>query len=140
MSNTYNTYFLKVKEADVPALKELAVLLNVLTKNGDEYFPAEGTTWDEIGPIYVAHSDATEGEDGEDGDTSLLPEAIKDEDGNPYWHANVRLQNVALMELAEAVAIVSPEIAAALEQIPRYFVAGEDGRATSPSAPARVFG
>jgi len=75
--------------------------------------------------------------------TTVVPETIVtapvlDEDGVPYWHANLRLE-ASLMEIAQAKARVSPQVAAGLSDLARWFVTGEDGRAAAPKEPAQVW-
>ena len=55
---------------------------------------------------------------------------VADEDGIPYWHANLRLE-ASLMQIAREKAAVDPAVAAGLANLARWFVTGEDGRAAA---------
>jgi hypothetical protein len=69
---------------------------------------------------------------------TIVTAVVVDEDGVPYWHANLRLE-ASLMEIAQAKARVSPAVAAGLSSLARWFVVGEDGRAKPPKEPAQVW-
>ncbi len=58
--------------------------------------------------------------------------------GEPYLHANLRSPG-SLRGLAEAAAVKNPNIASALSNIPKYFVADANGDVVPPKNPVRVW-
>lgn len=112
---------LRCIEEDYPALLGLAEAMGVITLDGSNVIPAEGTVWDYIG--YKIKEDGT---------------TLTDANGKKYVHINVRTP-FSVGEAAMAAAMASPEIAAALGDPSRFFVTNPDGTAKDPEFPMRVF-
>jgi len=117
-------YALRCTQQDKPQLIHLGMALGVLqiVQERDpetnqlvnlQVTGAQGSAWDEIGPIY-------------ENDLPILAP-----DGEPYWHANLRTE-VNLAEAAAAAGI--PD-----DGLSRWFVVGPDGRPVLPTTPARVW-
>ncbi len=75
--------------------------------------------------------------------TTVTPETkvtapVLDDKGEPYWHANLRI-DVDLAERARELAPKMPAIAAGLSDLARWFVVGPGGRAAQPKEPAQVW-
>lgn len=121
-----NTYYLRCRLSDRDSLLALGQLLGVITVVADLVEPVGAGAWDEIGLKYQA---VGEGEPlGEPAGGAA----------DPYWHINFRTEH-NLREIAEAMAVSRPEIAAGLSQISRYFITDAEGNATAPEVPMRVF-
>ena len=121
---TMNEYFIRCKEADRPKLYALAEALGILTNTEGVYTLAGGWEggWDEVGL-----------------DLPGRESRVFDHDGNPYWHANLRLRIVSLTEHAMAVAAGNPDVAAALGDLAGWFVADANGAPVPPKQPAQVW-
>lgn len=145
----YKDYFIRVKQADVPTLFGLAQMLGVLAPQKDmegEIIPGKfgihpdrKGAWDVVGTISKPTGN-TITIDGP-GDTPMeVPEMtpVLDEDNNPYWHANLRI-DIDLAERAAELAPTTPQIAAGLSDVGRFFVVDEEGNAARPKQPAQVF-
>jgi hypothetical protein len=117
-----NDYYIRCRESEREQLYALAAALGVLVEAEGAHVvpPPHAGAWDEIGQITRA--------DG----------VVVDPEGNPYWHANLRI-NADLADIAIALAPDSPEIAAGLADLARWFVVGPDGKATAPKQPERVW-
>ena len=121
-----NDYYLRCIESDVPTLLALGQLLGALQittqEDGTQAVSAPGGAIDIIGhkPHY------------------LTGEPVCDENGVPYWHANLRTP-LTLREVAAQMAIDHPEIAAGLANEGRFFLVDENGVAVPPQFPQRVF-
>lgn len=114
-------YALRCTQQDKPQLIALGVALGVLQIDAETSAVSgtPGSAWDEIGPIHDAAGDPVLADDGE-----------------PYWHANLRT-DVDLMTRAEAIG--GPVVAAAMTQLSRWFVADVLGNPVQPASPARVW-
>jgi hypothetical protein len=125
------TYFLRCAETDKALLYALAVKLGVLTKTEEGYSEVD-CAWDEVGYIYEPTGEVVD-------DTPVM--AVKaNKDGVAYWHVNLVVTK-SLGDLAEAVYAKTQDktLGAALADMGRFFIVGEDGRPVQPHAPARVF-
>lgn len=131
-----NTYFLRCKQADVQTLIALGITLGALVQHpGENGQPAtitatHGGHWDVIGPIY-----RPTGELDDEGMPLTAP--MLDDDGNPWWHANLTTP-VDLGAVAAAMATEHPEIAEGLADLSRFFVVDEENRPKAPAQPYRV--
>lgn len=115
-----NDYYLRCIESDFEELTYMAELLGVVKTVDGQLIATGGGIWDYIGYKYV-----------ED-------EVVKNAEGEPYIHVNVRTP-VNVKEVATAMATENPAIAEALSQIPRFFITDTEGNATTPEFPLRVF-
>jgi hypothetical protein len=70
---------------------------------------------------------------------TIVTAPVVDDQGVPYWHANLRLESASLMEIAQEVAKTNPLVAAGLSDLARWFVTDESGRAKMPANPANVW-
>lgn len=128
-------YHLRCTQQDVPNLLALAVQLGVLRydeETSQHYAVDPGACWDVIGTVHRPTGNTIETPEGPI--PEMLP--VLAPDGEPYWHANLRLP-YSLMDRAQEVG--GPDIALALTQLPRWFVADINGNPIAPSYPARVF-
>ena len=117
-----NTYFLRCKVSDRPALVALGVSMGVVRVTGTgQVVATNGGAWDEIGMI----NDPATG----------LPLMQGSE---PLLHTNLRTWT-NLRQVAEAMAASNPVIAAALLQVPKYFVSDAQGNSRAPNYPKRLF-
>jgi hypothetical protein len=135
----HHTYFLRCAETDKAKLYALAVKLGVLelvdTEEGQVYAPVN-CAWDEIGHLQVPTGETVD----VDGEQVPVMQVKTNADGVPYWHINLATYE-SLDDIAQAVFAETGdmELGAALADMGRYFVVGEDGRPARPEAPARVF-
>lgn len=120
---TVNAYYIRCRAADVPAIKALGVLLGLLevAPDGTHIAAAGEIVWSEVGWLRTA----------DDTDWKRDPE------GNPWWHANLYTP-FRVLDAAEDAAGANPAIAAALADIPRYFLTDDAGEPVSPATPYRV--
>lgn len=144
-----NDYAIRCTQADVPQLLALAERLGVLSPHTDlEGNPTGGHGlhsdrrggWDVLGTIYRP-TGGTVRHTMPGGYEIEVPktEAVCDEAGEPYWHANLRI-DIDLAERAREMAAGDPEIAEALANLSRWFVIDpETGHARLPKSPARVW-
>ena len=125
------TYFLRCAETDKALLYALAVKLGVLTKTEEGYSEVD-CAWDEVGYIYEPTGEMVD-------DTPVMA-VKKNKDGVNFWHVNLVVTK-SLGDLAEAVYAKTKDktLGAALADMGRFFIVGEDGRPIPPQAPARVF-
>jgi hypothetical protein len=108
---------------------EQPVMKEVLTKVPSEFDPevmVDVTTWEPTGETETVTPE------------TKVTAPVLDEDGDPYWHANLRI-DIDLAEQAKKLAPEIPAIAAGLSDLARWFVVGEDGRASMPKEPAQVW-
>lgn len=117
---TMNDYYIRCKQSDKDKLFSLAIALGILTEDHVLSPQWEGG-WSEVGTIYRDD------------------QPICDEDGLPYWHANLRLKIVSLTDLAVSVASTNPEVAAALADLSGWFVSDAQGQPVPPTNPAQVW-
>lgn len=104
-------YALRCTQQDKPQLISLGVLQTDAETGAVS--GAQGSAWDEIGPVFKD-------------DAPVLAD-----DGEPYWHANLRT-DVDLATRASELGIDASNLA-------RWFVVGPDGRPAMPATPARVW-
>jgi hypothetical protein len=122
------TYYLRCAETDKELLYALAEKLGVLAKT---YTPVN-CTWDEVGHLTEPTGEVVD-------DTPVM--AVKtNKAGEPYWHINLMLPK-PLGELANDVyaATGDESLGAALADMGRFFLVGDDGLPIAPKAPTRVF-
>ena len=126
-----HTYYLRCAETDKELLYALAEKLGVLAKTDDVYTPVN-CTWDEVGHL----NEPT----GEVVDDIPVMAVKKNKAGQPYWHINLMVEK-SLGELANDVytATGDESLGAALADMGRFFLVGDDGRPIAPKAPTRVF-
>lgn len=129
----YRNYHLRCLESDKPQLLALGVLLQVLQESEGKHHATAGD-FVEIGYVYRPTGETVL----VDGIETALTEPVRDENGNLYWHANLRT-TIDLRERAEAMAVSSPELAQALSQLGKYFVTDELGQPKVPNDPAVVW-
>lgn len=143
-----NDYYIRCRAADVPQLYALACALGVLAPikpslvagapvNGGaelSYAIAPGRVgaWDVIGMVYRPTGNTIASPIGPMAETAPL----LDEDGAPYWHANLRI-NASLMDLARASRDTA--VLAGLADIGRWFVVDDGNKVAAPKQPARVW-
>ncbi len=131
-----NDYFVRCVESDVPALYALAGALGVLqpVPDTDTYAiaPPHSGAWDVVGAIHRPIGEVQT----VDGTESPVTAPICSPDGQPYWHANLRI-DASLNELAQASD--NPAVLAGLGDLARWFVVGADGLAAAPLQPARAW-
>lgn len=96
----------------------------------DVPFEKNGGIWDYVGYKMVGDL-PLEGEI----DTRV---PLDDGNGNKYIHVNV-LTPINVKDVAEALAVSTPEIAIALSKIPEYFITDAEGNAKLPEVPLRIF-
>ena len=125
------TYYLRCAETDKELLYGLAEKLGLLVETEDVYSPV-GCTWDEVGYI----TEPT----GEMVDDVPVTAVKKNKEGIPYWHVNLMVPK-SLGEIAEDVYAKTEDktLGAALANMGRFFILGEDGKPVAPKAPSRVF-
>ena len=124
-------YYIRAIEQDWPKVEALSIMLEVAQRAESGQLVGQG--WVYIGPIYKPTGETVIVE----GQPVDLTAPVRDDLGNLYIHANLVMEG-SLRELAEAKALQHPEIAEALQEIPRYFVTDENGTAVAPKNPARV--
>jgi hypothetical protein len=126
-------YFLRFIESDKPAVRALGILLGELHNTDDDSLVGNGF-------VLIGHLYAPTGETvlDDDGNTIELREVIKDQNGQPYIHANLRT-NQDLKAVAESMAVSHPELGAALSNLGRFFLLDEEGNARAPKQPQQVF-
>jgi hypothetical protein len=129
----YRNYFLRCLESDRPKLLSLGVLLGALQESEGKHYATAGD-FVEIGYVYRPTGETVL----VDGIETALTEPVGDENGNLYWHANLRT-TMNLREIAEAMAVSNPELAEGLSQLYRYFVTDELGQPKAPNDPAVVW-
>ena len=126
-------YFLRFKESDLPAVRQLGILL------GELYDTDDGSL---VGNGFVMIGNLTEptGETitDDDGNTVELRRVITDPNGNPYIHANLRTDQ-DLRAVAESLVAEHPEMAGALADLGRFFLLDDHGNARAPNSPQQVF-
>ena len=122
-------YYLRCKEGDIEQLITLASILGVIEIVDGVVVALQGGMWDYIGYKYVGEAPAP-------GDADLRE--IASFEGEPYVHINVRTP-INVREVAEALAVANPAVAAGLAAIPRFFIVDADGNATAPAYPLRVW-
>jgi len=125
-----NQYALRCIEDNYTKLIQLATILGVVDTINGVVTEKNGGIWDYVGYKLV-------------GDIPLEGEAdtrvpLTDANGKKFVHINVRTP-VNVREVAEALALSNPEIAGALSKVPDYFITDENGNATLPQFPLRVF-
>lgn len=127
-----HTYYLRT--TDMPGLIALGVRLGALEPlDGGGVAATHGGTWTWIGPLPDRSRVLRTADDGEP-----VYDVLRGAGGEPLQHANL-LTPLDLAAVAAGLALADPGIAAALAQVPRYFVAGEDGKARQPKNPVLVF-
>ncbi|CAB4141117.1 hypothetical protein UFOVP412_14 [uncultured Caudovirales phage] len=121
-------YYIRAKESDWPEVESLAVTLGLAKKT-----PAGlvGQGWVYIGPVYQPTGKVSIVDGIETPETA----AVRAKDGSLYLHANI-VYDGSLRALAESV--TSPEVAAALQSVPKYFLVDDEGNPRSPAEPVRV--
>jgi hypothetical protein len=131
--SSFNDYFIRCRTGETETLYALAKALGVLTETEGVYAVAQpySGAWSVVGAIYRAT-----GQTDAEGQPIAAP--VLDPEGQPYWHANLRI-NADLAEIAGILAPDVPEIAAGLASLARWFVVGADGKATAPKQPAQVW-
>lgn len=121
-----NDYYLRCIITDKPNLIALGVILGALQvdrdDSGSSVISAPGGCLDQIGTRA----------------NYLTGETLCDENGVPYWHANLR-SPINLRDAAMVLAATHPEIAGGLADLGRFFVVDEAGAAVAPAFPQRVF-
>ena len=127
-------YYIRAIKQDWPTVESLAEALGVAQRN-PETGELVGQGWVFIGPVYKPTGQTAT--DPETGQTIELTAPACDANGNEYVHANL-VYDGSLRELAESRAGQYPEFAAALADVPRYFVTDENGQPVAPRNPARV--
>jgi hypothetical protein len=92
-----NTYYLRT--TDMQTLVDTALQANAITQAEGILSATEGGCWDTVGIIYQPTGDYTKGE------FCRMPvmQSIKDENGTPYLHVNLRTP----LNLDEALAAFS---------------------------------
>jgi hypothetical protein len=139
-------YFLRFIESDLPEVRILGILLGELHDTEDDSLVGNGFVM--VGHLYEPTGETTTDEDG---NVINLQRVIADPDGNPYIHANLRT-NQDLRAVAEQLAADSPQMAAALANLGRFFLLHEQdvfddegnliasaGSARAPKNQQRVF-
>lgn len=123
------TYALRCIEADLNQLIANADLLGVTGRDeSNRVVEKNGGCWDYIGFKRVGDAPA-------EGRADNRPFAA-DGNGNKYVHINCRTP-VNLAEVAAALAVQYPQIAAGLSELWRFFIVDENGETTWPEYPAR---
>ena len=129
-----NDYFIRCSPAKVPQLMRLSVLLGLLRESTDQpgrYHSVDpAVVWVPLGTLHTPAADPLD---------PPLPRL--DSNGDPWWHANLRVPFDSLLEYAQGVyaANPSPELGAALASMGDYFLLEADGSQRAPDAPAVVF-
>ena len=121
-------YYIRAKEQDWPEVIKLAEILGVAQEIDGNLV---GQGWINIGPVYEATGEVALVE----GMEVPLTAPVRAEDGSLYLHANL-VYDGSLRALAESV--TSPEVAAALQSVPKYFLVDDEGNPRSPAEPVRV--
>ncbi len=142
-------YYIRAIKQDWPTVESLTEALGVATRN-PETGELVGQGWVFIGPVmkptgqFVEVATDPELSVDESGNATLittqtieLTAPVCDANGNEYVHANL-VYDGSLRELAESKAAEHPELAAALAEVPRYFVTDTEGNPVVPQNPARV--
>lgn len=134
---SYNTYYLRCVPADYDEMIALGVSLGVIklhAEDGETSIYAPDGAWDFIGEIQEPTGAVVTTEEG---DIPVMA-PITDEHGTPYLHANLRTK-IDLYQRAQELAAEHPEIAAGLQDMGRFFLLDENGRAKAPGQPHRIF-
>ena len=126
-------YFLRFTESDLPAVRQLGILLGELHDTDDGSLVGNGF-------VLIGHLTKPTGETVTDefGNVIELRRVITDPNGNPYIHANLRT-NQDLRAVAELLAAEHPEMAEALSNLGRFFLLDENGQPRTPKQPQVVF-
>lgn len=132
----YRNYFLRSTQADKANLLALGVLLGVLAEHEGSHYATAGDfiILNDDGKVYRPTGETVV----IDGIETALTAPVLDDQGQPYWHANLRT-TINLRERAEAMAASHPELAGALSQFGKYFVTDEEGNPAAPKNPACVW-
>lgn len=132
----YRNYFLRCLESDKAKLLALGVMLGVIQEQDGNYYATAGDFFpvNGDGKVYRPTGETVLA----DGIETALTEPVRDNNGNLYWHANLRT-TINLRERAEAMAVSNPELAEALSQLGKYFVTDEEGKPRAPNQPACVW-
>jgi hypothetical protein len=103
-------YFLRFIESDKPAVRALGILLGELHNTDDDSLVGNGF-------VLIGHLYAPTGETilDDDGNVIELREAIKDPNGNPYIHANLRTNQDLGATVAGKIAYLQNQIVKELE-------------------------
>lgn len=124
-----NTYYLRFIEADWSAVYALGLTLGIEFKgycwvlcNGNGYI---------YEPTGLYRTDAQ-------GDQVPLVAPLKDPNGNPYIHANLRI-DFDLKQRAEEIAERNPTMASAMQDLGRFFLLDAEGKPRKPNNPHMVF-
>lgn len=126
-------YYIRATQQDWPTVENLAIALGVAQRTESGELVGQG--WVFIGPVMKPTGQTAT--DPETGQTIQLTAPAKDANGNEYVHANL-VYDGSLRALAESKGAEHPELAAALQEVPRYFVTDENGQPVAPRNPARV--
>lgn len=127
-----HTYYLRT--TDMPSLIALGVKLGALEPlDGGGVTATQGGTWAWIGPLPDRSRVLRTADDGEP-----VYDVLRGAGGEPMQHANL-LTPLDLASVAAGLALAAPDIAAALERVPEFFVTDASGRARAPSNPALTF-
>lgn len=121
---------LRCIESDYPVLLGLAQALGVITVDGEEIIPCPQCEW-----AYIGYK--LNGEPPAEGEPDTR-QHVKDANGHKYVHINVRTP-FSVGEAAAVLAQGSPEVAAALSQVDRFFITDAQGVPVMPEFPMRVF-
>jgi len=126
-------YFLRFIESDKPSVRALGILLGELHNTDDDSLVGNGF-------VLIGHLTEPTGKTitDEDGNVIELREVIKDPNGKPYIHANLRT-NQDLRAVAEQLAVDNPEMAKALSDLGKFFLLDSEGKARAPNKPQVVF-
>jgi hypothetical protein len=146
MQQIMHEYFLRCIEADKPLLENLAVKLGIrqLTKaeDGSDLYTDVNCAWHEVGYVNAPTGEFTEVTNEETGEVTQEPvmKPKADADGNLYWHCNLRTYQ-SLGDIAEQLYAKTKDrsLGAAMQNMNKFFVTGEDGRPVRPKQPHVVF-
>jgi hypothetical protein len=127
-------YYLRFTATDLPAIRSLGILLGELHDTADGSLSGNGF-------VYIGQLTEPTGEFIVDPDTSepvSLQRVVSTEAGEPYLHANLRT-HIDLRATAESMAVLNPDMAAALSTLDRFFLLDAEGQPRKPSKAKVVF-
>jgi hypothetical protein len=123
-------YFIRTSQTDYPTLIALGKMLGAIEEVDGQIVATEGGAWDYIGPILRPTGVMLEG--GPEMKPVMAP------DGQPFVHVNIRTP-ISLRARAVELAVNNPALAAGLASLPKYFIVDQNGNATLPADPVRVW-
>ena len=127
-------YYLRFTATDLPTIRSLGILLGELYDTDDGSLAGNDF-------VYIGQLTEPTGEtimDPETAEPVSLQRIVGNEAGEPYLHANLRT-HIDLRATAESMAVLNPDMAAALSTLDRFFLLDAEGQPRKPSKAKVVF-